>query len=707
MKERKRGKLRRWVTFSLKPKNFWAAGAFLLGALLLCLVASYLFIEDPPQGRVPLFMGRVWKVFLLVLFSEFFMFLRIRLSGRTRRAFSYVFLFIAPFLAFLTVDLINETNFPKWFQLATLRPRKVLGNYLCYLFLFLLLYGLFRSVFFACLTGEAAFFLFGAANYFTVAFRGNPILPWDLTAVGTAADVIRGYELRMTFRMLFLLLLLMTFLCLVFSVCGARPLPAGRRWRWGERGVSVLSSGLLLFLLLPCNLLSHMTITVYPWRQASGMRVSGVMGGFFANCNYLIVDKPETYSSQRLEELEKGSLALPGAEMLGYPSEAPDIIVIMNESLADFTRIGDLTYSEDPLPVLHRLEASGEVIWGNAYASIYGGGTCNSEYEFLTGNTTAFLPVGARPYQQYVTSLQPSLARVLSQRGYETVAVHPGERNAWQRDRAYPNLGFERFIDGASFEVEQEYVRGFTTDRTNYDQVIYEYEHRDREKSLFLFNVTIANHGGYATPNYESTIKLTNAAGRYPTAEQYLSLLKDSDRDFGELIDYFSGESRPVVILMFGDHWPRLEDRFYTELLGENVENLSLESTQRMYEVPFVIWANYPLKGQQTQAIGLNYLSNYLSRAAGLELTGYQRFLERLRESVPVINALGFQGEDGVWYQTGEKSPYTKELLEYEVLQYNNIFDDRKRREAFFLGVDALEMTGGIDHAQGSSQAGQ
>ena len=41
---------------------------------------------------------------------------------------------------------------------------------------------------------------------------------------------------------------------------------------------------------------------------------------------------------------------------------------------------------------------------GTAYSSVFGGNfTANSEFEFLTGNTMAFLPDGTVPFQMYVT----------------------------------------------------------------------------------------------------------------------------------------------------------------------------------------------------------------------------------------------------------------------------------------------------------------
>ena len=79
--------------------------------------------------------------------------------------------------------------------------------------------------------------------------------------------------------------------------------------------------------------------------------------------------------------------------------------------------------------------------------------------------------------------------------------------------------------------MHRELKRGLTTDMSSYQQVIYEYEHRDEDTPLFLFNVTIQNHGGSEDEDYETTVRVANASGKYPPdREQYLSLIQSPTR---------------------------------------------------------------------------------------------------------------------------------------------------------------------------------
>lgn len=73
---------------------------------------------------------------------------------------------------------------------------------------------------------------------------------------------------------------------------------------------------------------------------------------------------------------------------------------------------------------------------------------------------------------------------------------------------------------------------GYVSDESDFNQIIWEYEHRDLNKPLFLFNVTIQNHGAYTVKDYPAQIVLTDQPGAYPMAEQYLTLFTKQRSSF-------------------------------------------------------------------------------------------------------------------------------------------------------------------------------
>ena len=665
------------VSLRLSRWNVLAAAgvlAFCGGFLLLERLLGW---EEEDTGSLPIAGGETLLFLGMGLVVAFLCLLEVRLPVEVRRGIGWAFVLLMPLATFLAVDVINSTNV---FSFST---KKILANYICYLMVFALVYAITRRVWATAMAGGLIFLVFGIANYFVVQFRGQPILPWDIQSFGTAVTVAGGYQYVPTQQMALTALGYFGVLALCVKLCPRGKEGASRRFRITERAVSLVISGALFLMLFPMDILTDMGISVWAWNQKTSSELTGITAGFFANIQFVMVDKPQGYSASRVQSLGEELAEEGEPSLLGQPEELPTVIAIMNESFTDMQSVGDVEFTPDNLPFLHSLQESGEVIWGTAYSSVYGGNTCNSEYEFLTGNTTAFLPTGSKPYQQYVDSDQTALPSILKSYGYRCVAVHPGNRDAWSRDTAYPYLGFDEFIDVSAFDVDRTLTHRLTSDVSTYDQLIYEYENR-QEEPLFLFGVTIQNHGGYEDENFQTTVRVKEAAGEYPQTEQYLSLTKKSDQALEYLLDYFAQQEDPVVVLFFGDHWPNLEEDFLTDLLGTDSGSLALEDMMREYQVPFVIWANYPLEGQEIEAVSLNYLSGLLLRAAGLEGTDYTKFLEQLRQEVPVITAVGTMDKDGNLYAVGESTPYDDLLNDYAVLQYNNAFGGSGKVSSIF-----------------------
>ena len=109
----------------------------------------------------------------------------------------------------------------------------------------------------------------------------------------------------------------------------------------------------------------------------------------------------------------------------------PNIILVMNESLADFSQIGDVNFSQDPLPFIHSLREN--TVYGIDYVSVFGAGTSNSEFEAMTGNTMSFFPSGCNVYQQFMHDKTFSISSYLKSLGYSCDAIHPSSGNNWNR----------------------------------------------------------------------------------------------------------------------------------------------------------------------------------------------------------------------------------------------------------------------------------
>ena len=359
----------------------------------------------------------------------------------------------------------------------------------------------------------------------------------------------------------------------------------------------------------------------------------------------------------------------------------------MDEAFSDLSVLGDFDTNTDYMPFVHSLEKGNEnTITGYLNTSVCGGNTADTEFEFLTGNTMAFLPVGSIPYQQYIKSTTPSLASYLKSIGYATYAQHPYYGSGWNRDMVYPLLGF----DNLSFMQDysnQRFVRKYISDETSFDRIIETYENKPDGQPAFIFNVTMQNHGGYTDTYYgfDNTVtadKLNNSA-----LDQYLSLIKLTDEDLKNLIEYFSNVDEKTIVVFFGDHQPN--DTVASSVLAANgmdYNNLSNEELKLRYQVPYVIWANYDIDEATGKDTSVNYLAANVLKAAGVPTNDYQSFLLKLQEEYPIISAvrtdktadktLDKESNKSDKATGSKKKQADSDMLnDYKLLQYYRLFE--------------------------------
>lgn len=528
--------------------------------------------------------------------------------------------------------------------------------------------------------------LFGLADYFVRDFRSSPIVPWDLYSLRTAASVAGNYEFEITAG---LVIVVLGFLVIMFI--GSRTSFKLPNWK-------IRLAGFLLSVLCMCGYVKG--IGTVQAIEIFGLdttlftpnvlyRNNGLMGGFLGILKYLKVEKPDGYSPQKAQETaaqyEDDAIAADAAET--ELTELPNIIVIMNEAFSDLSVFGDFETDSDYMPFIHSLKEN--AVKGNAYVSVKGGNTANSEYEFLTGDSMAFMPAGSVPYQQYVKDEIPGLTSYLKELGYQTNAIHPFLASGWSRDKVYPLLGFDDLTFKKDFE-SPKLIRDYISDSSAFERIIEQYEAKAEGEKIFTFEVTMQNHGGYSrdVEGFEESVHLTELKDKTTSvraAEKYLTLISESDKAFEELVNYFEKQDEDTIILMFGDHQPSdYITNTILRLLGLDRET-SDEVYYDNYIVPFVMWSNYDMEEETVDGISLNYLGGLLLEKAGIPLTAYQRFLEDMREELPVVTANMIMTADGRRYRYDEGAKLQEDILKrYQIMVYNHLADGKNRVEGFF-----------------------
>ena len=424
-------------------------------------------------------------------------------------------------------------------------------------------------------------------------------------------------------------------------------------------------------------------------------QLNGFAVSFISNMQYLDVSKPGNYSIQKVQEILEPYIEESQKNEAGEAdSVKPNIIVIMNEAFSDPAVLGDFETNVDYMPYIRSMTKN--TVGGNLHVSVKGGNTANSEYEFLTGNSMAFLPAGSVPYQQYIRGEMPTVASQLKNMGYETFSIHPYRANGWNRNKVYEYFGFQTSYFKESF-TNAPIIREYTSDLATYQKIVDIYNSKTPGQPMFVFDVTMQNHSSYSKEydNFTPDVEIPGSNGSAKLLERYLSLIKISDEAFAQLVEYFSVVDEPTVILMFGDHQPAdwVVSPIYS--MNGNYDPDSWSESAERYQVPFILWTNYDIDEAAIEqeisydfskygTLSVNYLSTILFEAAGLPMSPFQLYMKDIMKDFPIITANMFLDDQGTYFGVNMIQSLPEELKDYAILNYNHLFDTKHRNDEWY-----------------------
>lgn len=596
----------------------------------------------------------------------------IKLKQNRRRIVSFFLLFAVPIIIFYLMEFYTHNPF------ETMLPGIQCLNIIFFELVMALGLFIFKKGRIALWVEAVIFAIVGLVNYFVLDFRSAPVMPWDILSVKTAASVADNYNYRLD-KQAAIVLALFALVLLISSYCDISVTFIKLR----------VSGALISFILLTVFVnYTQSNDCLYRFRLYDKLFTpttmtykDGTVVAFCMQLQYLFVEKPEGYSKERAEEILQEGLSQPYSDIESFQTaleakNTPNIIVIMNEAFSDLNILGEFSSSEDYIPFVRSLlEGAENTQSGYLGVSVLGGNTANTEFEFLTGGTMAFLPQGSIPYQQYINGEMPSLASYLKELGYSTIALHPYGATGWHRHQVYPWLGFDSFLSLEDFTSPKQ-IRKYVSDESDYEKIIQLFEEKEAGKPLFLFNVTMQNHSSYTDAYTDFTPDVKVEGSDSFALSQYLSLLKVSDREIEKLIGYFQDQSERTLIVFFGDHQP-------TDSVVRDIWRLNDKSDQALsrkeqclrYQVPFFIWANYDIEEITGMNTSPNYLGSLTLKAAGLPLSPLHEFLDGLRQDYPVLSSIEVQDARGTSYEIKEKE---EELLKYAIVQYYLLMEERE-----------------------------
>ena len=605
-------------------------------------------------------------------------------AGRTRTA-SVLFVLFAPLLSLWVMEGLHRGSFVNEDFTTALTDH--LPSFLLSWLLLVLFYALLKQLFgrhwpamlitgfLCCVTGLAC--------WYKLQMRGEPLLPWDFSQLGELAGVASKLKLQIP-PTLWLALAILTVL-LVLSVFVRPPRQkAGLRFGLAGGCAAALCALVLGVFLQPtvtqkCGIYSDM------WMQDRYYRNYGVITGFLTNLTVLKIDEPDGYSQEAVEAVEQQVQTAAETQEPLYedsyaaktadPVKQPNIIYMMDESFWDLDRLDGITFDRQLTPNLAALKQ--EAAHGYSYSPSFGGGTCDVEFEALTGFSLEHLPAGAKPYQQYVTHDMFSLPQYLKSEGYQTLAIHGYYATYWSRNVAYPHLGIDEFLAAEDF-VNPDTRRGFISDDAMVDRIIEEYKTRSASDApLFIHAVTMQNHTTYSADRYnaDELVKIVSDPGfsaeTRSQLQDFATGVYETDAALGKLVDYLRTVDEPTILVFWGDHFNPVGENYELYTKTGWIEPGQTNSPA-LHGTDLLIWSNYDATSIDLGTIGAYNISPVMMDLYGLDKPLYFSYLS---QQLPLMRARtrGVTVEpDGTYSETmtdeQQQAFNTQWLLQYDLM---------------------------------------
>lgn len=580
---------------------------------------------------------------------------------------NWILFILNPFMSFYILESAYNPNF------ASMEVIYILINALILFLIQVLIYIVIRKKRLSMIFILVLSIAFGIANDALYILRDSPLIPAFLGSLGVAADVAKDTVIQLNGHSLMAFSLASLWLLVISSINEGKITISKKSYAKQLVGYCTMFG--LITVVSVNYFIKQNGVGVNLWRPSRTYYVEGSPYSFYRIFANQILTAPRGYDEKEVENtLEEYYNKDIGTK----DNKKPNIVMIQSEALADYYGKGNLKLSENPIAFQRSLEEN--AIQGNAYVSVLGGGTVNSEYETLTSVPLTFFPLGAYPFQQYVKEGHTSVARILENQGYQTFITHPNKPTNYSRQEAWPNLGFKNMAFLGDYDNSPESfepTNGFLKESVAFDKIKEQFEKKPADKPLFAYLVTMQNHGGY-TSNVPGKIKVLNETnGDDQGASHYVNLLKKSDEDLKRLVEYFKAYKEPTILCIFGDHQPQNYDVFM-----KLIKSGGDYTNKDVFYTPLTIWANYDIDEEKDLDISVNELTPYLlEKAGGIKLSAYQKYMLDIHKDYPIISTKQIYNNKGE--EVSKDEEFQKRNNKLNSIIYYEMKQDTKSNKYF------------------------
>ena len=344
-------------------------------------------------------------------------------------------------------------------------------------------------------------------------------------------------------------------------------------------------------------------LTSYFGNLARGYFDYGYIYGFATSAFDRGMTKPLGYSASSIRSILDENKT---DETTLKAETAPNIVVVLLESYFDVDEASFIITSEDPMPFFHSLEE--EYSTGHMIAPVVGAGTCNTEFEMLTGMTCQFFGPGEYPQKTVFKDIESceSAASVLKTLGYSSTAVHNYGGDFYSRRNAFSKMGFDRFICEETLDItDYTPMKSWPTDNILIQPTLDAMA--ETEGPDFVYTITVGTHGDYPTyeviedPEIGVICKGKTTARNYQWL-YYINMLHAMDNWMRDYIAALDSTGEDTLVIMFGDHLPTIG------LYEREV------STHNLYKTKYVTWNNFGMEKKDEDLYAYQVVAEYMNR---------------------------------------------------------------------------------------------
>lgn len=445
----------------------------------------------------------------------------------------------------------------------------------------------------------AFFAMFGIANCVILL---NRVTPFGFTDLNMVADLLTmqntSYFTAQQAALCFAALIIYTILMILLF---RRDKKQSVRFSFPIR----LGIVVALFLSLPfvtSGLIRVNILTSYFGNLAQGYLDYGYVYGFATSMLDRGMSKPSGYTPaavrEIVEETDMGASARTG-------EDGPNIIIVLLESFFDVGEADFIKTSEDPIPFFHKLEKNYST--GHLTVPVVGAGTCNTEFEILTGMSCQFFGPGEYPQKTILKRTDvESIADTMSTLGFGTHVVHNNGGNFYSRANAFSMMGFDSFTCKEMLDItDYTPIGSWATDDILVDGTAEALD--STPQSDLVYTITVEAHGDYPKEKVEEhpaiTVKCRGKDEELTNMwEYYTNRIHNVDEFLQDYVAMLAKRDEDTLLICFGDHLPTMG------LYDHEV------ATGDLYQTKYVTWNNFGMKKEDADLTSYQLASIYLDR---------------------------------------------------------------------------------------------